>query len=52
MKRVGRRFFALDYNEIVTVIAIERRGQRYTIQRPNGARTYNYPAYLLRRVPA
>lgn len=50
MTRVGRRFWALDYKEWVTVVAIERRGRTYTVRRdeqPERPVTYNYPAYLL-----
>jgi hypothetical protein len=48
MKRIGCKFWALDYREFVTVLSIERRG-RYTIQRVNGSRTFNYPSYLLKK---
>lgn len=48
MKRIGQKFWALDYREFVTVLKIEKRGERYLVRRPNGEVTSNYPGYLLK----
>jgi hypothetical protein len=57
MTRTGRKFWALDYKEWVTVLRVERRGtstgrySTFTVQRENGEITKNYPAYLLKVSP-
>jgi hypothetical protein len=53
MIRKGSVRWALDYREFVRVIKVEipqsgERAGRYTVQRPSGARTFNFPGYLLR----
>ncbi len=48
MRYMWRTLYALDYREFVRVVKCEKRGERYTIRRANGAVCFNYPAYLLR----
>lgn len=47
----GSICYALDYQEPVRIVRVERRGvaPRYCIERLNGAMTSNYPHYLLTR---
>lgn len=58
MKRptAGNIYWAIDYKELVEIVAIEREARRNTddhstclIRRANGEETSNYPAYLLMR---